>query len=91
LTTFRANAKASLSAIHDLHASGSRILAGCDALVPGFCLHDELQWMTEAGLSPLEALQTATVKPAIFLGREKTSGSIEPANALTSSCWRLTR
>jgi imidazolonepropionase-like amidohydrolase len=33
--------------------------------------------MTEAGLSPLQAIQTATINPARFLGREKTQGTIE--------------
>src|SRR5207245_8702439 len=41
LSFFRSNAKTSLAAIHDLHSRGSGFLAGCDALVPGFCLHDE--------------------------------------------------
>jgi imidazolonepropionase-like amidohydrolase len=46
-------------------------------MVPGFCLHDELEWFTKAGFSPLEALQTATINPARFLGREKLQGTIE--------------
>ena len=33
--------------------------------------------MTEAGLSRVQALQTATINPARFLGREKTEGTIE--------------
>src|SRR5205807_4537650 len=49
----------------------------CDGLVPGFCLHDELEEMTRAGLSPLQAIQTATINPAKFLGREKMQGTIE--------------
>src|SRR5215471_9584520 len=63
--------------IHDLYSRGNRFLAGCDGLAPGFCLHDELEWFTRAGLSPLEALQTATINPARFLGREKLQGTIE--------------
>jgi imidazolonepropionase-like amidohydrolase len=63
--------------LRDLHARGSRFLAGCDGLVPGFCLHDELEWFTKAGFSPLEALQTATINPAIFLGRAQSQGTIE--------------
>ena len=45
--------------------------------VPGFCLHDELQAFTEAGFSSLQALQTATINPARFPGREKTAGTID--------------
>ena len=63
--------------IRDLDSMGVRFLAGCDGLVPGFCLHDELEYFTKAGLTPLKALQTATINPARFLGREETQGSIE--------------
>jgi imidazolonepropionase-like amidohydrolase len=63
--------------IHDLYSRGNRFLAGCDGLVPGFCLHDELEWFTKAGFSPLEALQTATINPARFLGRDKLQGTVE--------------
>ena len=48
-----------------------------DGLVPGFCLHDELEWFTRAGFSPLEALQTATINPARFLGREDSQGAVQ--------------
>ena len=77
LSFLRSSAAASLSAIHDLHARDNGLLAGCDGLVPGFCLHDELERLTEAGLSPLESIQTATINPAIFLGRAKTQGTVE--------------
>jgi len=63
--------------IRDLASAGSRFLAGCDGLVPGFCLHDELEWFTKAGLSPLQALQTATINPAVFLGRTASQGTVE--------------
>jgi hypothetical protein len=67
----------SLQAIHDLYVHGNRFLAGCDGLVPGFCLHDELEWLTKAGLTSLQSLQTATINPARFLGREASEGSID--------------
>jgi imidazolonepropionase-like amidohydrolase len=47
-----------------------------DYCLPGFGLHDELALLVEAGLSPAEALRTATLNPAEFLGREKELGSI---------------
>jgi imidazolonepropionase-like amidohydrolase len=57
-----------------LHRAGVPILAGTDAapgvfVVPGFSLHDELGEMVAAGLTPIEALQTATSNPARFFGR----------------------
>ena len=67
LDEMRLEARISLQAFHDLHS----------ALVPGFCLHDELQWFTQAGFSPFEALQTATINSARFLGREHSQGTIE--------------
>jgi imidazolonepropionase-like amidohydrolase len=73
----RLAARLVLPAIHDLHARGNRFLAGCDGLVPGFCLHDEMEWLTKAGFTPLEALQTATINPARFLGREASQGTVE--------------
>jgi imidazolonepropionase-like amidohydrolase len=73
---FRTNNRTSLEKIRDLHARGVGFLAACDGLVPGFCLHDELEWMTRAGLSPLQALQTATLNPATFLSRERTQGTV---------------
>ena len=66
-----------LQVLQDMYSLGNRFLAGCDGLVPGFCLHDELEWFTKAGFSPLQALQTATINPARFLGREQTQGTIE--------------
>ncbi len=67
----------------DLHRGGAKILAGTDAdsnfafLFFGFSLHDELELLVKGGLSPLEALRTATLNPAIFLKREKELGAIE--------------
>jgi hypothetical protein len=52
----------------ELHARGVTILAGTDAsnptTVPAFSLHEELVLLVEAGLSPLEALRSATTSAA---------------------------
>jgi hypothetical protein len=37
-------------------------------LVPGFCLHDELRNLHDAGLTNLEVLQSVAMNPAVFLG-----------------------
>lgn len=64
-----------------MQQSGVGILAGTDTLnpfiYPGFSLHDELEYLVQAGLPPMDALQTATLNPARFLGREKDLGTIE--------------
>ncbi|HEX8169207.1 MAG TPA: amidohydrolase family protein [Thermoanaerobaculia bacterium] len=54
-----------------LHAAGVPMMAGTDAMgigtVGGFSLHEELRNFVESGLSPYEALRTATSNPARFL------------------------
>jgi putative transposon-encoded protein len=61
--------------------AGVLLLAGTDtptsAVVPGFSIHDELRDLVNAGLSPFQALQSATVNPAIFLDYLRDSGTIE--------------
>jgi len=60
---------------------GVQLLAGTDVVAPytypGFSLHDELGLLVEAGLTPLQSLQTATVTPAQFLGI-RDMGTIAP-------------
>lgn len=67
-----------------MHRAGVRLMAGTDTaaavdVLPGFSLHQELECLVEAGLSPMEALQTATRNPAIFLGL-KHAGTVQKGN-----------
>jgi imidazolonepropionase-like amidohydrolase len=68
--------------LRDLHDAGAGILAGSDSLdllnVCGFSLHQELAQLVQAGLSPREALRSATLDPASFLNKQKELGTIEP-------------
>jgi len=63
------------------HRQGVRFLAGTDTTLPfvypGFSVHDEMALFVRAGLSPLEALRTATVNAAACLGIEPTAGTLE--------------
>lgn len=59
------------------HRAGVRILAGTDYIVPGADLHRELVNLVAAGLSPGEALKTATLNPALYFGLEQEYGSVE--------------
>jgi imidazolonepropionase-like amidohydrolase len=62
-----------------MHDAGVKMLAGTDAtyanpfLFHGYTLHDELARYVEAGLTPKQALMTATVNPARFLRPHNTS------------------
>jgi hypothetical protein len=74
-----------LKVVSDMYHAGVRILAGTDTpalyMMPGFSLHDELQWLVKAGLTPLAALQAATIGPAEFLGITDSAGSISKGKA----------
>ncbi len=65
-----------------MHDSGVVILAGTDTgdpyTAPGGSLHDELALLVNAGLTPMEALQSATTAPAKFLGWDESVGRLEP-------------
>jgi imidazolonepropionase-like amidohydrolase len=63
--------------IDELHRASVGILAGSDQ-PGGFTLHEELEIFVESGLKPLDALRTATINPARYLGREDELGSIAP-------------
>lgn len=71
----------SLRLVGELHRAGVPLLAGTDTFVPGASLHDELALLVRAGLSPLEALRTATSAPARFLGVADHFGAIAPGMA----------
>lgn len=60
----------------NMAAAGVGILAGCDAMIARFCVHDELALMVAGGMTPLAALQTATINPARYLSRERTLGTV---------------
>jgi imidazolonepropionase-like amidohydrolase len=74
--------EASLKAVGDMHAAGIPMMAGTDStapnLVPGFALHESIADLVQAGLTPMQALQSATSKPAEFLGRSNQQGTIAP-------------
>jgi hypothetical protein len=63
-----------------LHKAGVGLLAGSDAprafVYPGFSIHEELALLVRAGLTPLEALRTATYNPANYLGSLDSLGTI---------------
>jgi imidazolonepropionase-like amidohydrolase len=64
----------------DMQRAGIGLLAGTDIsgpwIVPGFSLHEELLDLVRAGLSPLQALQAATINPARFLGSADSLGTV---------------
>jgi imidazolonepropionase-like amidohydrolase len=71
-----------LGIVHRLQAAGVPFLAGTDTpagvdLIPGISLHQELERFVAAGFTPLQALETATLNPALFLHRSADLGAVE--------------
>ena len=71
----------SLSLVNKMHQEGVKIIAGTDTpigyLTPGYSLHKELELLSEAGLSNMDVLRSATITPAEFFGMENQMGTIE--------------
>ena len=71
----------SLNLVAQLHEADVPIMAGTDTpiglLTPGFSLHLEMEMLVRAGLTPQEALASATLRPAQFFGLEEEMGSIQ--------------
>lgn len=70
-----------LRLVKELHDAGVVIVPGTDSggsfMVAGFGLHDELDLLRQAGLTPYETLETATVNAARVLGFTGRKGTIE--------------
>ncbi|MEQ8954950.1 MAG: amidohydrolase family protein, partial [Gammaproteobacteria bacterium] len=74
--------ESSVRDLREMHEAGVRIMAGSDVAVinifPGASLFDELElFVTELGMTPLQALHSATRSPAQWLGLIDTVGTIE--------------
>ena len=72
-----------LEEIRQMRAAGVRIMAGSDVAVlnifPGASLHEELRLFVDSvGMSPMEALESATREPAEWLGLADSVGTIAP-------------
>ncbi|HTD99972.1 MAG TPA: amidohydrolase family protein [Mucilaginibacter sp.] len=63
--------------VKKLHDAGVTIVAGTDQGFPGYSVARELELYVQAGLTPGDAIQTATITPAKVMGIDKRSGSIE--------------
>ena len=64
------------SLIRALVGVGAPLMAGTDTPPLGFALHRELEELVGAGLSPYQALEAATVNPAVFLARGPGAGMV---------------
>jgi len=81
----RQEAARDLLLVHDMHRAGVQFLAGTNApginLLPGFSLHRELEMLVRSGFSPFEALQAATINPALYMAKLDKYGVVETGRA----------
>jgi imidazolonepropionase-like amidohydrolase len=66
-----------LQIVGALHHAGIPVVAGTDQAIPGYSLHREIELYVQAGFTPMEAIQAATLVPARAMGLEKELGTIE--------------
>ena len=66
-----------LKATVALQRAGVPIVAGTDVGVPGHTLHRELELYVKAGMTPLEAIQAATITPARVMKLEQEVGTLD--------------
>jgi imidazolonepropionase-like amidohydrolase len=78
IARFHERMSTSLAVIKALSDAGVPIVAGSDTNLPGYGLDRELELYVQAGLTPLQALQTATIVPATVMHHTADSGTIEP-------------
>jgi imidazolonepropionase-like amidohydrolase len=64
--------------VKKLYTAGVPIVAGTDMGFPGYSVARELELYVEGGLTPAQALKTATIIPAQVMGKSAVSGSIAP-------------
>jgi len=66
-----------LDVVAAMQRAGVKIMAGTDLPLDKPKLHEELALLVEAGLTPMQALQTATSNPAKYLNMLDSLGTIE--------------
>lgn len=66
-----------VAAVGALHREGIPVVAGTDQTVPGYSLHREMELYVQAGFTPMEAIQAATIVPARVMGLGGELGTVE--------------
>jgi imidazolonepropionase-like amidohydrolase len=66
-----------LAVIGALHHAGVPIVPGSDTGLVGFGLHREIELYVEAGMTPLEAIQSATIVSARAMRLDREVGTVE--------------
>ena len=76
-----ANSDSELAMMNDMRRAGMQFLSGTSSpeahISPGFSLHKELELLVKSGFTTLQALQAATLNPAIFMAKLDQFGVVE--------------
>jgi imidazolonepropionase-like amidohydrolase len=73
----RSRTEQSLAVIGALHRGGVKIVPGSDTGLVGYGLHREIELYVQAGMTPMEAIQSATIVSARAMNLASDSGTIE--------------
>jgi imidazolonepropionase-like amidohydrolase len=74
---FKTRQRATLALLKDAVDAGLLVVAGTDKGVPGFSLQREIELYVDGGMTPLQAIQAATIMPARAMRIDKDVGTIE--------------
>jgi imidazolonepropionase-like amidohydrolase len=66
-----------IAVVGALHRAGVSIVAGTDQTVPGHSLYREIELYAQAGFTPMEAIQAATIVPARVMNLDSELGTVE--------------
>jgi imidazolonepropionase-like amidohydrolase len=74
---FRERMETNRKMVHALYEAGVPIVAGSDTGLIGYGLDRELELYVQAGMSPMAAIQSATIVPARVMKMAADAGSVE--------------
>jgi Amidohydrolase family len=68
-----------LELIGALHQAGVPLVVGTDQAVPAYSVYREMELYVQAGFTPMDALQAATIVPARLMNVDRETGTVEAA------------
>lgn len=74
---YQARQVQSLGMLNEARKAGIPVVAGTDKGIPGFSLQREIELYVKGGMTPLQAIQVATIVPARVMKLDKDTGTIE--------------